>query len=138
MCNLKVPFDASTLSGLIVKITRGEYEPVSGQYSAELNTLVKRLLSVNPQDRPDINQVLKLKFLKPYIEAVLVSFEHLRRERMREAMEFKPAHKIPEPEGMAEGFTVAELIEKKLAELEAKLGADKLTLLYSSIKVLSP
>lgn len=135
MCNLKVPFDASTLSGLIIKITRGEYDPIAAQYSTELRSLVGRLLSVEPKDRPDINQVLKLKFLKPYIESVLVSFEHLRREKMKACFDFKANSKKPEPEGITEGFTVAELIEKKLADLEAKLGADKLSLLYSSIKV---
>lgn len=135
MCSLKLPFDASTLSGLVVKITRGEYEEIPKQYSADLRALVTRLLSVDPQDRPDINQVLKLKFLKPYIETVLISFEQVRRERIRQHLEKHPAETQKLPKEIEDGNTIAELIESKLAVLENKLGADKLALLYSSVKV---
>lgn len=135
MCALKLPFDASTLSGLVIKITRGEYEELPKQYSADLKGLVARLLSIDPQSRPDIHQLLKIKFLKPYIEGVLVSFEQIRRDRMKLHLEKKVPETQKIPREIEEGNTIAELIESKLASLESKLGADKLALLYSSVKV---
>jgi len=140
MCSLKPPFDATTLSGLIIKITRGEYEPIASSYSEDLQNMVSKLLVVDPEARPDINQVLKFKFLKPFVEQVFTEFEMNRRERCRQHVEqSKQVLSKLAQEDMAdkhdlEGQTIGELIEAKKQELEKKLGPEKLLLLYTSMK----
>ena len=140
MCCLKPPFDASTLSGLIIKITRGEYEPIASSYSEDLQNMVTRLLVVDPEARPDINQVLKFKFLKPYIEQVYTEFEQTRRERCKQHIEqskqvlSKLVDEEMEDKPDLEGQTIGELIESKKQALEKKLGPEKLLLLYTSMK----
>jgi NIMA (never in mitosis gene a)-related kinase len=39
MCTLKCPFDASNLNGLVLKIIRGVYAPLPGQFSGALRQL---------------------------------------------------------------------------------------------------
>jgi NIMA (never in mitosis gene a)-related kinase len=59
MCMLKCPFDASNLHGLVLKIIRGVYPPISANFSPSLKSLVSLLLTKAPSARPNINQVLK-------------------------------------------------------------------------------
>jgi NIMA (never in mitosis gene a)-related kinase len=71
MCALRPPFDASSLHYLAVKIVRGVYSPLPTQYSTELRGLVTQLLSVNAEERPTVNQILKMPFIKARISSFL-------------------------------------------------------------------
>lgn len=63
MICLKMPFDASSLPMLSLKITRGNYNPIPSVFSSEIKNLVKSLLSVEIVKRPSINEILsKLYF----------------------------------------------------------------------------
>lgn len=59
MCQLKLPFDGSSLPVLALKISRGEYPAINANYSKELKMLVKSLLQNNPSKRPPINKILQ-------------------------------------------------------------------------------
>lgn len=128
MCSLKPPFDASNMTGLIVKITRGEYEPIPEAYSKELSNFVAALLTVEASKRPTINEALKYKFLKPHIERALVQYENIKKCRLQQNLKSQEAPNEEKP-------TVGELIEQKMQALEQRLGKDKLMLLYTSVKV---
>lgn len=110
--------------------------------------MIRKLLSVDPNQRPDIKAVLKQKFLKPYIEEVLVSFEKTRHLKLREHLQSRRTMATNTDQGKKEGDThtgqgvsggqdrsLGELIESKIAELESKYGQQKLMLLYTAIKV---
>jgi len=56
-CQLKHPFDANSQGALILKILRGQYQPVTG-YSPELCELVKKCLTLNPSRRPSTSKLL--------------------------------------------------------------------------------
>lgn len=56
-------FDATSMKGLVMKILRGNYPPISKNYSKELGDLISTLLKKNPDERPTINQVLQTPFL---------------------------------------------------------------------------
>lgn len=56
-------FDATSMKGLVMKILRGNYPPISKTYSKELGDLIASLLKKNPEERPTINQVLQTPFL---------------------------------------------------------------------------
>lgn len=63
MAALQPPFQAADMSGLFKKITTGRFPRLPRVFSSELNTLIGMLLQINPRDRPDCAQVLKLPFL---------------------------------------------------------------------------
>ena len=48
MCNLRHAFDAQSIHGLSVKITRGSYPPINTMYSKALRDLIGRMLHVKP------------------------------------------------------------------------------------------
>ena len=58
MCALKMPFDASNLAQLYIKIIKCNYPPLSGNYSDELKKLVKDMLNETSIKRPNINDIL--------------------------------------------------------------------------------
>ena len=71
LCTLKPPFDGSSFHFLALKIVRGAYPPLPPQYSRDLKTLISQMLSVDPNKRPSIAQILKLAFIKKRIQKLL-------------------------------------------------------------------
>ena len=71
MCCLKPPFDSDSLSGLALSIISGKYEPLPIHYSDNIKELVRELLSVDPQARPSINQLLRRPFIHSQIKKLL-------------------------------------------------------------------
>lgn len=69
MLSLRHPFEARDVSGLVVKVVRGNFPPLPQRYSHDVCELVVRLLDVNPATRPAIDEVL----LTPFVH------QHLRR-----------------------------------------------------------
>jgi serine/threonine protein kinase len=72
MC-LKMPFDAVSLPMLTLKIMKGNFTPPSNFYSKDLRFLLSCLLNVNPDKRPNINQILKMDIIRNRIKMVLVN-----------------------------------------------------------------
>eukprot|EP00281_Chroomonas_sp_CCMP1168_P021961 CAMPEP_0206228468 /NCGR_PEP_ID=MMETSP0047_2-20121206/9185_1 /ASSEMBLY_ACC=CAM_ASM_000192 /TAXON_ID=195065 /ORGANISM="Chroomonas mesostigmatica_cf, Strain CCMP1168" /LENGTH=562 /DNA_ID=CAMNT_0053651713 /DNA_START=117 /DNA_END=1801 /DNA_ORIENTATION=+ len=70
LCMLRCPFDASNLHGLVLKIIRGVYLPISPNFSPALKNLVNMLLTKKPSARPSINQILTM----PVLTARIASF----------------------------------------------------------------
>ena len=64
MCNLKLPFDSSNIAQLSMKILRGNYDPVPFKYSKEMHHLIKRMLNVDQNKRPDIKEVMQCPLLQ--------------------------------------------------------------------------
>ena len=68
MMTFKMPFNAESLPSLSLKIIRGNYQPPpSGSYSKDLIDLVKRCLSLDPKKRPNVENILRLPFIKKRI-----------------------------------------------------------------------
>ena len=76
MISLKMPFDASSLPMLYVKIIRGAYNPIPGVYSRDLKSLVGLLLINDAEKRPSINDILRLPYLKKRIRNFLSEMEY--------------------------------------------------------------
>lgn len=64
ICNLKHAFNAQTLNGLALKILKGNYMPISTNYSQELRDLIVSMLNVNPKKRPSIYDIIQMPFIK--------------------------------------------------------------------------
>jgi len=71
MCVLKHAFDATNICGLIFKILNGSYPPIGEQYSPELRNLVAKMLSRDPNDRPNLQEIVKM----PIITRVMASLK---------------------------------------------------------------
>ncbi|CAD7951799.1 unnamed protein product [Amoebophrya sp. A25] len=69
----KHAFGAQSLNGLAVKVLRGRYTPLppSLKCSKEVQSLIKSLLSVNPQHRPSISEMLHLPILRKRIRGTI-------------------------------------------------------------------
>ena len=109
MCELKVPFIAASLPGLVVQIAKGEFEPIDEFYSVSMNNLVNMCLQVDPTARPNINTILKLPFIQERIQF------HLSQELLKEEFSHSTIHQ-------ANVFELAQLAreanENKEAEVE--------------------
>lgn len=58
LCSLKPPFDAPSIHLLSMKIIRGVYNPIPSNFSSEIKSLIKQMLDLRPDNRPDINKIL--------------------------------------------------------------------------------
>ncbi|XP_041360031.1 serine/threonine-protein kinase Nek8-like [Gigantopelta aegis] len=58
LASLKRAFEAANLPALILKIMRGTFAPISDHYSEELRSLILSMLHLDPNKRPDINQIM--------------------------------------------------------------------------------
>ena len=58
MCALQPPFIAPSLQMLALKIVKGSYTPIQGKYSQDLKNLISEMLTLNPNRRPSINEIL--------------------------------------------------------------------------------
>ena len=61
---MRLPFEATNVAQLYMKIVRGVYQEISAEYSKEMKMLVKQLLNVNSRKRPKIVEVLNCSVLK--------------------------------------------------------------------------
>lgn len=67
MTTLTHAFDANSLNGLAGKIIKGRYPPIHHKYSKFLRDLISDMLMTNPQQRPDLDQILRKPFIKKHI-----------------------------------------------------------------------
>ena len=67
MVCLNMPFDASSLPMLYVKIIRGAYNPLPNCFTKDLRNLVSSLLTVDSEKRPGINDIFQKLNLTPFV-----------------------------------------------------------------------
>jgi NIMA (never in mitosis gene a)-related kinase len=63
MCALVPPFRADDMNGLFKRVLKGQYPPIPSHYSMDMRSLIKTLLQVTAQSRPDTAAVLELPFV---------------------------------------------------------------------------
>ena len=71
LLTFKMPFNAKSLPLLSIKINKGEYAPPSSKYSSEIKDLLKKCLTLKPELRPSIDEILKLPLIKDRINSKL-------------------------------------------------------------------
>jgi len=76
MVTLKMPFDATSLPMLSLRIIRGSYNPVPNNFSKEIRSLIAMMLQVDANRRPSINDLLKLPLIKNRIKSFLDENEY--------------------------------------------------------------
>ena len=71
MCALKMPFEGNNMPQLYMKISNGNYSPLSKVFSQDLRNLVNSMLNVNSFKRPSIGEILRSKIISPRIKNFL-------------------------------------------------------------------
>jgi NIMA (never in mitosis gene a)-related kinase len=71
MTTLKLPFDANNLQILVMRILKGKYNPIPNNYSKELAELISRLLKVNPEERPNVTEILNYDIIKERMKVLI-------------------------------------------------------------------
>lgn len=60
MTSLKAPFRGTTMKNLFDKVMKGTYDPIPAHYSKHLSEIIKSMLMLNPQLRPDCDGILRM------------------------------------------------------------------------------
>ena len=76
LMTFKMPFNAVSLPLLSIKINRGVYKMPTGNYSNAIKDLLKRCLTLQPEKRPSINEILKLPLIKDRINNYLKEVQY--------------------------------------------------------------
>ncbi|KAK3285102.1 hypothetical protein CYMTET_7268 [Cymbomonas tetramitiformis] len=71
MVTLKHAFDASTLKLLVCKIIKGQYPAPPARYSHELRGLIDKMIRKDPRERPTVNEILAMPFIRRRIDSFL-------------------------------------------------------------------
>ena len=74
LMTFKLPINETNPSMLIIKINRRVYPPPPSTYSSEIRDLLKKCLTLNPKERPSINDILHL--LKSKIYNILIELKY--------------------------------------------------------------
>lgn len=70
ICALRAPFTATNLLSLLYKITKGEYDPVPDTYSDSISSLIKRMLCLNPEERPSAACILSSGHVQDHLRNI--------------------------------------------------------------------
>lgn len=89
MCALRVPFDATNISGLVQKICRGPTPTAPAKYSEFIRHLCTEMLSRNPSTRPSSDEILKRSRVQGIVRQML-------QEAQQQAPDSKMAAKADE------------------------------------------
>ena len=93
LMTFKMPFNAVSLPLLYNKINKGSYPNPPSTYSSELRDLLKRCLTVNPGNRPSIDDILKLPLIKNRINNFLKEVQYDQDLFKTMAKKFKDKHR---------------------------------------------
>ena len=76
LMTFQMPFNAVSLPMLSIKINRGVYKTPPSIYSSDIRNLLKKCLTVNPDKRPSIDEILKLPLIKNRITNFLKEVQY--------------------------------------------------------------
>ena len=68
MLTLNPPFHADDFDGLYKKVIAGKYNKINSRYSEDMNEILTLLFKINPKERPNCDEILKLDIIKKRIE----------------------------------------------------------------------
>ena len=68
MITLRPPFRAENMEGLYNKVIKGQFSKIPERFSNDLQTIVRLLIQVSPNDRPSCEKILKHPIIQNRIE----------------------------------------------------------------------
>jgi serine/threonine protein kinase len=100
--SLKPPFRAEDMQGLFNKVIKGEFQRIPRNFSSDLNALVSRLLTIDPQTRPSCDEIMDMPLIA---------------KRVSIMNSLQPSH--------AEGLLDTILLPKNIKQISERLPAAK-------------
>ena len=94
MMTFKMPFNANSLPMLSVKIMKGNYTPPPSLYTKELREIVSKCLMLNPDDRPTIQEILRMPIVQNRIKNFLDEIQYNKEFSKTIAKKYKENKKI--------------------------------------------
>ena len=76
LMTFKMPFNAMSFPLLRIKINSGKYKPPPSNYSSDIKNLLKKCLTLDPEKRPSIDEILKLPLIKNRINNYLKEIQY--------------------------------------------------------------
>ncbi|KAM4555770.1 NIMA-related kinase 12 [Odontesthes bonariensis] len=70
ICALRPPFASTNLLNLSQKIIKGEYNPVPDTFSDCISSLIQRMLSLHPEDRPSAACILRTAEVQSHLKSI--------------------------------------------------------------------
>ncbi|KAK2891259.1 hypothetical protein Q8A67_013902 [Cirrhinus molitorella] len=67
LCALKPAFEAKNLLSLFYKIIKGEYIQIPERYSEDVHTLIEKMLSLVPENRPSASSMLSMTYMQEHL-----------------------------------------------------------------------
>ena len=67
VCTLQPPFRANDMDGLFKKVLKGIYPKIPLSYSDDVAKMIKKLITVNPNQRPTTDQILQMDIVQKWI-----------------------------------------------------------------------
>lgn len=71
LCALRCPFAGANMKGLMLCISKGSYVPIPASFSSDMRKLIADMLSLNPKQRPCINDLLRRPVLQQRISKLI-------------------------------------------------------------------
>ena len=71
MAALKPPFTAHDLQGLYKKVCAGQFQRIPMKYSNDLETVIRSLLRQNPNERPNVEELLSNPLVHKHYKGTL-------------------------------------------------------------------
>lgn len=75
MCTLQHAFSANNLLGLVYKIVQEAHPPIPSHYTEDMRNLVNAMLSKNPHERYEAEEILELPFVKARLEKLALQLD---------------------------------------------------------------
>lgn len=70
LTTLKHAFDGNSMQALVQKILKGAYPPIHSSYSPNLSKLIESMLKIDPQHRPNVNQLVQLDYIRNFLSGL--------------------------------------------------------------------
>ncbi len=98
LCVLKPAFEAKNLLSLFYKIIKGEYIKIPQRYSEDIHTLIEKMLSLVPENRPSASSILSMTRMQEHLGNFIT---HQEKELTKVNSESRPQTKEDFNGGMA-------------------------------------
>ncbi|KTG39536.1 hypothetical protein cypCar_00008543 [Cyprinus carpio] len=125
LCALKPAFEAKNLLSLFYKIIKGEYIKIPQRYSEDIHTLVEKMLSLVPENRPSASSILSMTYMQEHLGNFIT---HQEKELTKANAEPRPQAKEDlsvEMASMESRTDSASAVSDKTLQTEASSSAEK-------------
>ena len=96
LATLKHAFNGRSLPALVMKILRGNYPPIPEHYSQNLKNLIAAMLQLNPKQRPSINEIITMPYVREHINKFLAECDPTTKMAIEQSQHFLRRNSDPD------------------------------------------